>query len=58
MLAIRRVNPSVFSNTSIGENNRTMFNKAAGGEELLNALVKKATDDYVRRIAQKDWRSI
>jgi uncharacterized protein YbbC (DUF1343 family) len=53
MLAIRRVNPSVFSNTSIGENNRTMFNKAAGGEELLNALVKKATDDYVRRIAQK-----
>jgi uncharacterized protein YbbC (DUF1343 family) len=53
MLAIKKIHPEYFSKSSIGEQNKKMFAKVAGSDELLNAILKNATDEYILKIIRK-----
>lgn len=53
MLAIRRIHPEIFNRDAINEQGKKMFIKVCGSEDLMNALIKKASDEYVRKIARK-----
>ncbi len=52
-LAFRDAIPSLFDITKVNENNKSMFIKAVGSEELYNAIMKKASQEYVLKVAQK-----
>ena len=52
-LAFRDALPTLFDITKVSENNKSMFIKAVGSEELYNAIMKKASREYVLKIAQK-----
>ena len=43
----------MFDINKVNENNKSMFIKAVGSEELYNAIMKKATKEYVLKIASK-----
>lgn len=52
-LAFRDALPTLFDINKVNENNKSMFIKAVGSEELYNAIMKKATKEYVLKIATK-----
>ena len=52
-LAFRDALPTLFDINKVNENNKSMFIKAVGSEELYNAIMKKATKEYVLKIASK-----
>ncbi len=52
-LAIRRVHPEVFDRNAISDQAGKMFAKVCGSADLLNAFLKKASDDYIRKVARK-----
>ncbi len=53
MLAIRKIYPDIFPRVIKDENRKTMFCKATGTEEILNAFLKRATDGYIMKAASK-----
>lgn len=53
MLAIRKYNPSCFDFTNTKESGKSMFIKASGTDEIYNAFLKKASDEYILKLAQK-----
>jgi uncharacterized protein YbbC (DUF1343 family) len=52
-LAFRDALPSLFDSTKLNSNAKSMFIKACGSEELFQAIYKKASKDYVLKIANK-----
>lgn len=53
ILAFRAAYPKMFDITKVGGNAKAMFVKAVGSEELYNAIMKKASAEYVLKVASK-----
>ena len=53
LLGIRKLYPDVFPRDGLNKVKHSLFCKATGTEELYNALMKRASDDYILRYAQK-----
>ncbi len=52
-LAFRQVHPEIFDSNKVAANSKAMFIKAVGTDEIYNAIFKKATDEYILKIAIK-----
>lgn len=52
-LAFREVHPEIFDSNKVAANSKSMYIKAVGSEELFNAIFKKATDEYILKLAEK-----
>jgi uncharacterized protein YbbC (DUF1343 family) len=52
-LAFREVHPEIFDSNKVSVSSKAMFIKAVGTDELYNAIFKKASDEYILKIATK-----
>jgi uncharacterized protein YbbC (DUF1343 family) len=52
MIALRRVHPELFLKEKITKDQRQMFNKVIGNDELFTALFENGTDEEIRMISR------